>query len=141
MTLLQFISNSRITQERGMLGMYNELHCFSTDKRSLITVLRAAGGSNTASSSVTKVDIKHDPMFSHPPPWAAVEKIYAVITNKAKPDSSIFNVKKFDFKMTDAREEKPKTMSPKQQQKSAQSFQQKSFLEAQPQSLIVPGRD
>ena len=111
--------------------MHNELPCFSTDKRSLITVLRAAGGSNTPSSSVTKVDIKHDPMFSHPPPWAAVEKIYAVITNKAKPDSSIFNVKKFDFKMTEIREEKPKTTSPKQPQKSEQRFQQKTYSQPQ----------
>ena len=41
-------------------------------------------------------------MFSHPPPWAEVEKIYAAVMNKAeKPDPGAFNVKKFDFKLFD----------------------------------------
>ena len=48
---------------------------------------------------MTSVDLKHDPMFSQPPPWAAVEKIYAVVANRTeRPDSSIFSVKKFGFK-------------------------------------------
>ena len=37
---------------------------------------------SAASTHVTEVDLKHDPMFSHPPPWAAVEKIYAAVVHK-----------------------------------------------------------
>jgi len=77
----------------------------STNKRSLVTILQSAGGSMSAASThVTEVDLKHDPMFSHPPPWAAVEKIYAAVVHKHEtPDASIFNVPKFDFKMFDGK--------------------------------------
>merc|ERR1719282_35211 len=103
----------------------------STDKRSLIKVLRSAGGSTTA-SSVTADDVKHDPMFSHPPPWAKVEKIYAVITNKGdnRPDSSSFNVKKFDFKIFESKEEKKpqQTLAPQQQKTESKSSDFTSFF-------------
>merc|ERR1719232_2028024 len=103
----------------------------STDKRSLIKVLRSAGGSTTA-SSVTADDVKHDPMFSHPPPWAKVEKIYAVITNKGdnRTDSSSFNVKKFDFKIFESKEEKKpqQTVAPQQQTTESKSSEFTSFF-------------
>ena len=62
---------------------------------------------------MTSVDLnlRHDPMFSHPPPWAEVEKIYAAVMSKAeKPDPSAFNVKKFDFKLFDGSKSQPKTV-------------------------------
>ena len=101
-------------------SLYFIVDC-SSDKRSLVTILRSAGASTTPTSPVTITpDIKHDPMFSHPPPWATVEKIYAVITKKTeRPDSSAFSVKKFDFKMFSSSEDK-NTKSPKQTQKHQQ---------------------
>jgi len=92
----------------------------STDKRAIANILRKAGGSTTA-SIVTSVDLnlRHDPMFSHPPPWAEVEKIYAAVMSKAeKPDPSAFNVKKFDFKLFDGKSQ-PKTETVQPQAASA----------------------
>ena len=95
---------------------------FSTDKRAIANILRKAGGSTTA-STVTSVDLnlRHDPMFSHPPPWAEVEKIYAAVMSKAeKPEPGAFNVKKFDFKLFDNKSQptkevqQPQMSSPKQ---------------------------
>ena len=59
-----------------------------------------AGGS-TNPSIVPVIDIKHDPIFSHPPPWANEEKIYSsvIIKRQENPPKNNFQVKKFDFKV------------------------------------------
>ena len=55
---------------------------------------------------VPVLDIKHDPILCHPPPWAEADKIYAVIKQKPNPPQNGFQVKKFDFKLFDKKEEK-----------------------------------
>merc|ERR1711953_942369 len=76
----------------------------SLDKRALVNILSSAGGSTTP-SVVPVLDIKHDPILSHPPPWAKSDKIYAVIKQKPNQPQHGFQVKKFDFKLFDKREE------------------------------------
>ena len=115
---------------------------FSTDKRAIANILRKAGGSTTA-STVASVDLnlRHDPMFSHPPPWAEVEKIYATVMSKAqKPDPGAFSVKKFDFKLFDSKSQTtnnvqhhlPQAASPKpvnvKPQKSPSPVKSSSFF-------------
>jgi len=111
----------------------------STNKRNFVTILQSAGGSMTASSShFTEVDLKHDPMFSHPPPWAAVEKIYAAVVHKHEtPDASIFNVPKFDFKMFDSKkknETQPNQGQPQSYTATAKLASPKIQKQTQPQS-------
>merc|ERR1711953_595380 len=77
----------------------------SLDYRALASILSSAGGSSTP-SVVPVLDIKHDPILSHPPPWAKPDKIYAVLKQKPNPPQNGFQVKKFDFKLFDKKEEK-----------------------------------
>merc|ERR1711953_335536 len=77
----------------------------SLDKRALVNILSSAGGSTTP-SVVPVLDIKHDPILSHPPPWAQPDKIYAVVKQKPNPPQNGFQVKKFDFKLFDKKEER-----------------------------------
>ena len=81
-------------------------HTCSLNNSSLAALLSRAGGSTTP-SVLPVTDIKYDPIFSHPPPWANTEKIYAVVKQKSDniPQSN-FQVKKFDFKLFDKKEEK-----------------------------------
>ena len=77
----------------------------SLNQRDLASILSSAGGSSTP-SVVPVLDIKHDPILSHPPPWANLDKIYAVVKQKPNPPQNGFQVKKFDFKLFDKKDEK-----------------------------------
>merc|ERR1719384_2514285 len=66
-------------------------------------------------------------MFSQPPPWAAVEKIYAVVANKTeRPDSSIFSVKRFGFKPFESEKLHQHQQQPQPQPQQSPNF--KSFF-------------